>query len=181
MKKIKYSLFAILIIVFSQCSPDANGSFGEKTDRKEQLQGTWKIQSVFQVDLDAEKKSFPDFATKVNITEAVTNMPFSDFQMTIDNQNITTSLGNSPMGFIIEEGTGTWSWISNQEIETVNRELGINASNGISSTINRVTVDLLISTYLGINAEVPTLSLNYQRTDDSGSAVMRYEYILVKQ
>lgn len=177
----KYSLLICALVLFTKCSPDDDGTFGEKVDRTSQLIGTWKIKSVYQIDLDAEKKSFPEFATRVEITDVLANMPFSDFEMTLTNESITTSIGNSPMNFIINEGNGTWSWISNEEINRVNQELGINASNGINTVINGKTVQLLIDTYLGINNTVPSLSLNYQRLDDAGSAVMRYEYILEKQ
>ncbi|WP_170245944.1 DUF5004 domain-containing protein [Tenacibaculum adriaticum] len=181
MKILKYSLLICLVVMFTKCSPDHNGSFGGTVDRTIQLIGTWKIESVFQIDLDAEKKSFPEFATKVDITNTVTNMPFSDFEMTLHNNTISTTLGMSPMAYVIEEGQGTWNWISNDELSLVNQELGINASSGITTSINGKEVQLFISTFSGITAPTPTLSLNYKRIDEVGNDVMRYEYILVKQ
>ncbi len=181
MKIIKYSLFALLITLFIKCSPDDNGTFGEKTDRNAQLIGTWKIEKVYQIDLDAEKKSFPGFATKVDITNAISNMPFSDFEIEITAGTITTKLGMSPMGSVINEGEGTWDWITNDEVNNVNQELGINASKGINTIINNMNVALLITTYDGITNTPSTLSLQYNRTDDIGNNVIRYEYILAKQ
>ena len=181
MKILKYSLLICLVVMFTKCSPEDNGSFGESVDRTAQLIGTWKIQTVSQIDLDAEKKSFPEFATKVDITNAVTDMPFSDFEMTLENGTISTVLGMSPMSYVIEEGQGTWNWISSEELDLINQQLGINASNGIITSINGKEVELLISTFSGFTATTPTLSLNYKRIDDAGNDVMRYEYILVKQ
>lgn len=181
MKTIKYSLLVFLVAIFTKCTPDDTGSFGEKIDRKQQLIGTWKIQTASQIDLDAEKKSFPEFATKVDITNALPDMPFSDFEMTLTDTTISTIIGNSAMNYVIEEGNGTWSFITNEELTLVNTELGINASNGITTTIKGKEVVLLISTFSGLNASNPFISLNYKRQDETGSQVTRYEYILVKQ
>lgn len=182
MKKIiKYSFFISFILILTQCSPDNEGEYGETVNRSEQITGTWVIESASQVDLDAEKKSFPDFATKVDITNVISGMPFSDFKLTIDNGSISTILGNSPMVYVVSEGTGTWAWITNDNVDLVNQELGINASSGISTQINGKTVNFYIKTFSGITGDNPKLSLNYQRLDSDNNPVTRYEYILVKQ
>ena len=41
--------------MFTQCSPDNEGKFGDTINRSEQIMGTWIIESATQVDLDAEK------------------------------------------------------------------------------------------------------------------------------
>lgn len=181
MKILKYSLFIGILILFAKCSPDNDGTFGETIDREVQLIGNWKIESVSQIDLDAEKKSFPSFATKVDITNAILGMPYSDFSMDLQNGSITTSIASSPMSFIINEGSGTWSWISDSEIELVKQELGINASSGITTSIGGQDVNLYISSYTGINSQPATLSLSYDRMDVNDSPVTRYEYVFVKQ
>ena len=181
MKTLKFSILLSLTLLFIQCSPDNNGSYGDTVDRTAQITGTWSIESVYQIDLDAEKKGFPEFATRVNITNVLSGMPFSNFTMQIDNGTITTSNGNSPMSYVISEGSGSWSWITNDAVELVNEELGINASSGIETQINGNTVLFLITTYSGITGSDPKLSLNYERLDATGSAVTRYEYILAKQ
>lgn len=181
MKIIKYSLLVFFIALFTKCSPDSEGDFGDKVDRTAQLLGTWKINNVFQIDLDAEKKSFPDFATKVDITNVLTNMPFTDFEMNITAGSITTTLGMSPMSQVIDEGQGVWDWISNTELALVNQTLGINASEGIKVTIGSNEVTLFVDSFKGITSATPTLSLNYLRKDNSGNNVVRYEYILAKQ
>ncbi|GAA4932626.1 hypothetical protein GCM10023314_01200 [Algibacter agarivorans] len=167
--------------MFSQCSPDNEGEYGDAVNRSEQIIGTWAIEKVSQIDLDAEKKSFPEFATKVDITNAIASMPFSDFTLKIDNGALTTSIGNSPMAYVISEGTGSWSWITNDAINLVNKELGINASSGIETQINGENVIFYMRTFSGISGDAPKLSLNYERFDSDNSPVTRYEYILAKQ
>lgn len=181
MKIFKYSLIICLLSILTYCTPDNEGSFGDTVDREAQIMGTWKIQSVFQVDLEAEKKSFPGFTTKMDITNVLTGMPYSDFTMNIQKGIITTTNGNSPMSYIISEGSGTWSWITNEEINLVNQQLGINASSGIAVSINGQNVNLHLASYAGISDETPVLSLNYERFDSDDNLVMRYEYILIKQ
>ena len=181
MKTLKIGLILSITIIFLQCSPDNDGSYGDTVNRTEQLTGTWSIESVAQIDLDAEKKGFPDFATRVDITNALIGMPFSDFTMEIDNGSIATSIGNSPMSYVISEGTGTWSWITDEAVDLVNEQLGINASSGIETLINGKTVVFLIRTYNGVTGENPKLSLNFERKDTAGNAVTRYEYVLSKQ
>jgi len=167
--------------MFTQCSPDNEGEFGDTVNRSEQITGTWSIESATQVDLDAEKKSFPDFATKVDITNAIIDMPFSDFTLKIDNGALTTNIGSSPMSYVISEGTGSWSWITSEAIKLVNEELGINASSGIETQINGSSVVFYLNTFAGITGDTPKLSLNYERFDADNNAVTRYEYILAKQ
>ena len=181
MKIFKYSLIISLLFILTKCTPDSDGTFGEIVDRETQIKGTWIIQSVSQVDLDAEKKGFPDFATKVDITNSIVGMPYTDFSMSIESGNITTTIGNSPMSYVVEEGSGTWSWISDDEVTLVNQELGINASSGITTFINGQSVNLYITTYTGITAVNPILSINFERVDSNENKVTRYEYILIKQ
>lgn len=182
MKTLKYSLLlSIITFLFIHCSPDNDGTYGETVNRTEQIMGTWSIDKVFQVDLDAEKKGFPEFATRIEITDLVVGMSFTNFTMQIDNGSITTNIGSSPMSYVVPEGTGTWDWVTNDAIDLVNQELGINASSGIETEINGSTTVFIISTYDGINGDNPKLSLNYERLDASGNAVTRYEYVLAKQ
>lgn len=181
MKTIKYSILLCLALIFTQCSPENEGTHGEIVDRNEQLTGTWSIENVSQIDLDAEKKGFPTFATRVDITNAISGMPFTDFTLQIDNGTLSTTIGNSPMSYVISEGSGTWVWISDETVDLVNEKLGINASSGIETEINGDTVMFLIKTYAGITGDNPKLSLNYERLDAAGNAVTRYEYILAKQ
>ena len=182
MKKIiKYSFSLSLILILIQCTPNTDGSYGETVNRSEQITGTWVIEKVTQIDLDAEKKSFPEFATVADITNAVAGMPFSDFTLKIGNGTLETTIGNSPMSYVLAEGTGTYSWVTNETIDLVNEELGINASSGINAQINGEDVTLLVRTFSGITGENPKLSLNYERLDDSNNPVTRYEYTLAKQ
>ncbi len=177
----KYSLLLSLVLILIQCSPDNEETHGDIVDRNQQLTGTWSIESVSQIDLDAEKKGFPAFATRVDITNAISGMPFTDFTININAGTLSTTIGNSPMSYVISEGSGTWSWISNETVDLVNQELGINASSGIETQINGNSVLFFIKTYAGITGDTPKLSLNYERLDGSGNAVTRYEYILAKQ
>lgn len=181
MKLIKFSFILSLLVILTQCSPDNEGKFGNTVNRSEQIMGTWTIESATQVDLDAEKKSFPDFATKIDITNAIAAMPFSDFTLQIDNSTLTTSIGSSPMAYVISEGKGSWSWITNEAINLVNEQLGINASSGIETQINGENVTFFIRTFSGISGDSPKLSLNYERFDSDNNPVTRYEYILAKQ
>ncbi len=181
MKIIKYSFLIGLIFILSNCTPDNEGKFGESINRSEQITGTWVLEKVFQIDLDAEKKSFPEFATELDITNVVSGMPFSDFSLQIEDGSITTTVGNSPMAYVVSEGSGSWSWISNDEISLVNQKLGINASSGIETQINGTTVNFYVNTFSEITGNNAKLSLNFERLDSDGNLVMRYEYLLAKQ
>ena len=182
MKIIKYSFLISLILTFSNCTPDNDGEFGETINRSEQISGIWVLENVIQVDLDAEKKSFPEYATELDVTNAVSGMPFSDFSIQIENDgSLATTIGNSPMKYVVADGSGLWSWITNDEISLVNEKLGINASSGIETLINGETVNFYISTYSGITGNDSKLSLNYERLDANNNVVMRYNYILDKQ
>ena len=169
-------------MTFSNCTPDNDGEFGETINRSEQISGIWVLENVIQVDLDAEKKSFPEYATELDVTNAVSGMPFSDFSIQIENDgSLATTIGNSPMKYVVADGSGLWSWITNDEISLVNEKLGINASSGIETLINGETVNFYISTYSGITGNDSKLSLNYERLDANNNVVMRYNYILDKQ
>lgn len=105
MKKI-YALLFIALLVFS-CQPDEIPAIGEKTDYKPMLAGTWQLVKFEQIDADAESKSFPGFATRMDLTSVFEGHPYTDFSITFNGDGtFTTSAGTS---FVQMMESGTWA------------------------------------------------------------------------
>lgn len=105
-------VFGTLIIVqLSACQPDEFPEIGEPIDRIAQMEGTWVITSVTQIDDDAMRKGFPAFATQQDITQS---FAFTQFRVQLE----LNGSGN-PGGFTVLPGdspnllgrvtSGTWS------------------------------------------------------------------------
>jgi hypothetical protein len=104
--------FAALIFVqLSACQPDEFLEIGDPVDRIAQMEGTWVITSVTQIDDDATRKGFPAFATQQDITQS---FPFTQFRVQLE----LNGSGN-PAGFTVSPGdspnllgtmtSGNWS------------------------------------------------------------------------
>lgn len=104
------SALGLMIIAMVACQPDEFPEIGEPIDRIAQMEGTWVISAVNQIDDDAMRKGFPSFATQQDITQS---FPFTQFRVTLS----LNSSGN-PAGFTVQAGNapnllgnmvnGTW-------------------------------------------------------------------------
>lgn len=105
MKKIFFILL-VSLLVFS-CQPDVIPAIGEKTDYKPMLSGTWNLVKFEQIDAEAESKSFPTFATRMDLTSVFAGHPYTDFSITFNQDGtFTTSKGSS---YIQMMNSGTWA------------------------------------------------------------------------
>lgn len=105
MKKIISILF-ISLLVFS-CTPDEIPPIGSPRDYKPMLVGTWTLTKFEQIDADAESKSFPEYATKKDLTTIFAGHPYTDFTITFNQDGtFTSSQGTSYMQML---SSGTWA------------------------------------------------------------------------
>jgi hypothetical protein len=105
------ALAALLFVSIAACQPDEFPEIGEPVDRIAQMEGTWVITAVNQIDDDATRKGFPAFATQQDITQS---FPFTQFRVRLE----LNGSGN-PAGFAVLPGdspnllgnitSGTWS------------------------------------------------------------------------
>ncbi len=105
MKKI-VSIFALSILFFA-CQPDEIPPIGDKTDYKPMLSGTWELTKFEQVDADAESKSFPDFATKKDLTNVFPGHSYTDFAITFNADGTFTA--NPGSSYVQMLSSGSWA------------------------------------------------------------------------
>ena len=99
-------ILLLAMMVFS-CQPDEIPPIGDKTDYKPMLSGTWSLVKFEQIDADAESKSFPEFATILDLTNAFSNHPYTDFSITFNEDGtFSTGLGSSYVEML---SSGTWA------------------------------------------------------------------------
>ena len=104
MKKI-FALLLTALVVFS-CQPDEIPELGERTDYIPMLTGTWNLNKFEQIDADAESKSFPDFATKKDLTNVFPGHSYTDFSITFNaDGSFTSNPGSSYMQML---SSGNW-------------------------------------------------------------------------
>src|SRR5882757_2282133 len=104
MKNIKklIAVLAIVMVLLYACTPDKNFTVGTPQDRMTQLAGTWKLQSVTEVDLNARDNNFVDPSRpNVNLVQQdiTTLAPYTDLSVTL-----VTDAGNTPTTFTVNYG-----------------------------------------------------------------------------
>lgn len=105
MKKLIICLSILFFII--SCTDDIP-EIGEKTNRKEQMVGTWQLEQFVQTDLKAKANAYPDFATEKDLTNIFENNPYTDFSISFRaDGTFTTNTGNS---FIDMFETGSWTF-----------------------------------------------------------------------
>ncbi len=162
-------LFAIIISLLDACTPDKDFMVGTPQDRPAQIAGTWKLQTVTQIDLIAKNYNFvdpsrPDISLiQQDISDAA---PFSEMSMAlvIDAANVPTTFtinyGNAPKIFKIS--SGTWRV---DDLKAPGNIKMINGPDTISTIIGGVNT---------LSANLMTLQLiKYQQ---SGKPATQYNY-----
>lgn len=105
MKKIIYILFISLVVI--SCSPDDIPPIGSQTDYKPMLAGTWKLTKFEQIDADAESKSFPEYATKMDLTTVFAGHPYTDFSITFNQDGTFTA--DPGTSYVQMLSSGSWA------------------------------------------------------------------------
>ncbi len=163
MKKILVYIIALISIV--ACQPDEIPSIGEPTDYKPMLTGTWQITSFIQVDVDAESKSFPAFATEKDLTNVFPEHSYTDFKITFNaDGTFTTEIGSSYMDLM---ASGSWSFDDEK----------------YPSAIILVNGDETQTIGLGSLADVVLGKMSFKeerKQKDTGKVKIRYTYNLEK-
>ena len=163
MKKIFIVLF-IASIIFS-CKQDEIPPIGEKTNYIPMLAGTWNMVKFEQIDADAESKSFPEFASSKDLTNAFQGHPYTDFSITFNEDGTFTSDKGSSYMQMLESG----NWKVNDD----NYPSAIILTNGAESQ----TVSL------GSLADVIIGKVEFRENrvqSESGKIKIKYTYSLTK-
>jgi len=175
MKKVSILLPALLLILLSACKPDQFDSVGEPFDRVQQLQGTWKMAQVFQVDTEAEFRGFPEYVQRQDVTTLVAGVAYTDFEITF-----TVGSDGKPATFSVKKGTapvdvpasGSWGF-NDPDFPSV-----------ITLTNGSVSRKVDIASLANLSAGKLTIKeiRRYLKSDGSeGKDFLRYEYTLVKK
>jgi len=174
MKNIKKlaAVAAIASVLLYACTPDKDFSVGTPQNRMAQLAGTWKLQSVTQVDINARDNNFVD-PTRPNVSlvqqDITTLAPYTDLSVTLteDGTNapttFTVNYGNAPKIFKVSNG----AW----KVDNTSTPGAIKFINGTDTT----------ATVLGnVNALAnKTLNLQIFRYRD-GEPLTQYNYTFSK-
>lgn len=131
---------AIAIISLWSCKPEEFGPIGAEENVVKQMQGTWGLTKVTQVDEDAAKKGFP--YKEMDITNVYA---YKDLVIALQGDatsgsptTFTITPGNSPK--IADFNTGNWT-VDNAKAPTI-----ISLKNGSATT------DLTLGSYAGLKS-----------------------------
>jgi hypothetical protein len=163
MKKLVVLLF-IASIIFA-CTQDEIPPIGEKTNYIPMLTGTWNLVEFVQIDADAESKSFPDFASSKDLTNAFQGHPYTDFSITFNEDGTFTSDKGSSYMQMLESG--------NWEINDNDYPSAIILTNGTES--QTVSLGSLADVIIG------KVEFRENRVQaESGKVKIKYTYSLTK-
>ena len=142
MKKIfRYSYLLVIILFVTACIEEF-GEVGEPFNRKEQINGTWNLVEVIQVDEQAVKRSFP-YQT-LNLTN---KFPYTDLSVSFsldENGNpfsFQINKGNAPSILPIEDGN--WTFDSEEFPTQIIFSKGDTEANLEFQSLNTLTSDQL--------------------------------------
>jgi hypothetical protein len=111
MKKIRLYISVMLIGITLQACIDEFGGVGEPFNRATQLQGTWSISMVKQVDEIARERGYPMLVQEMDLTDL---FPYQEYQI-----SFTVDENGNPFGFSVQQGNapsiipftqGTWDF-----------------------------------------------------------------------
>lgn len=106
-------LLLLVVFVIDACQPEEIKPLGDPFDRVQQLNGTWQIEKVEQIDADAVSRNFPQNIQRIDVTNSIPGIAFTDFKITFEmdaNGNpstFTTDKGSAVIDII---DAGTWSY-----------------------------------------------------------------------
>ena len=165
MKNIKYILLALCIVSVWSCKPEEFGPIGPEQNILKELQGTWALSKVTQIDQDASTKGFP--YKELDITNVY---PYKDLVVAFQGEasgtptSFTITPGNSPK--ISDFNSGTWT-VDNAKAPTV-----ITLKNGTASS------DLTLGSYAGLRSGKFYLK---KVRKSNGKIIVSYQYEFTKK
>lgn len=165
MKTLKYLSIMICILTVFGCKPEEFGPITSEVNVVKQMQGTWGLTKVTQVDEDAKTKGFP--YRELDITNIY---PYKDLtvvlQLDASGKPTTFSItnGNSPK--ISSLNTGDWT-VDNQLAPTA-----ITLKNG------NLTDALSLGAYTGLSSGKLYLKRN---KSIAGKLILSYQYEFTKK
>lgn len=165
MKNIKYLILAILAVSIWSCKPEKFEPINADINVVKQLQGTWALTKVTQIDQDASTKGFP--YKQIDITSVY---PYTDLVLALvsDAQGnpatFTVTPGNSPK--IVDLTSGTWS---------VNDPM---APTAIELKNGNVTNTLSLGSYVGLKSGILTIKRDRKL---NGKVLLSYQYEFTKK
>jgi hypothetical protein len=163
-------ILALSGLMMDACQPEAVKPLGEAFNRVQQLSGTWQIEKVEQIDTDAESKSFPRQIQRLDITNRIPGVAFTDFKITFN-----TDASGNPSTFATTKGSaiidvldaGTWAY-NDPEFPSA-----------IVLTKGDVQQQLDVASFANITSNKLILKLSRRlRTQKGFQEFLRYEYNL---
>lgn len=161
-------LLCICIAGVYSCRPDNDFSLTKPQNRVAQLAGTWKLQSVLQIDLLAKSNNFVDPARPdINLLQQdITNIaPFTDLAVTFvnDGSNVpsTFSINYGAAPKIFKLNGGTW------KVDDLNAPGNIKFINGpdtvktILGNVNNLSAGMLTLQLTKFQGIKPVIQYNY--------------------
>ncbi|WAC42481.1 DUF5004 domain-containing protein [Pedobacter sp. SL55] len=165
MKTLKYlSLLACILFTFG-CKPEDFGPITSKVEVVKQMQGTWGLTKVTQVDQDAATKGFP--YKELDITNIY---PYKDLTIALQGDasgnptNFAITNGNAPK--IADLTSGTWT------VDDATAPTAITLKNGT------VTNMLKLGSYAGLSSGKLYLTRN---KSINGKVIISYKYEFTKK
>jgi hypothetical protein len=165
MKTIKYLILAICVLSVWSCKPEKFAPINTDINVPRQMQGTWALTSVIQVDEDASTKGFP--YKQVNVTNVY---PYKDLVLTFlgdaqgNPSTFSITNGNSPK--ITDLTSGNWT-VDNAQAPQV-----ITLKNGTAQST------LTLGSYAGLKSG----KLNIKRVKMlNGKVILSYQYEFTKK
>lgn len=165
MKNLKYIFLFICIAAVWGCKPEKFGPITTSADVVKQMQGSWALTSVVQVDEAALTKGFPYKQLDITNVYAYKDLVIS-FQGDAQGNpgSFTITPGNSPK--ISDVTSGTWS------VDDPKAPLVVTLKNGT------VQSQLLFSSYVGLSGG----KLSLKRTKSlNGKPLLSYQYTFTKK
>lgn len=165
MKTLKYLSIMICILSIFGCKPETFGPITSDVQVLKQMQGTWNLTKVVQVDQDAKTKGFP--YKELDITNIY---PYKDLVIALqvdasgNPSAFTITNGNAPK--IADLTSGNWT-VDNNVAPTV-----ITLKNGA------ITNNLSLGSYAGLSSGKFYLTKN---KSVNGKVIVSYQYEFTKK
>lgn len=164
MKNIKHIVLGLFIISLWSCKPEQFGPIGSDSNVLKEMQGTWRLSKVTQIDQDATTKGFP--YKQLDITNVY---PYKDLVIALQGDvagtptTFTITQGGSPK--ISDFNSGTWA-VDNNTAPNL-----ITLKNGTS------TSDLTLGSYAGLKSGKFYLK---RIRKSNGKIIVSYQYEFTK-
>ncbi|MDD2277503.1 MAG: DUF5004 domain-containing protein [Bacteroidales bacterium] len=108
MKKILIyiSIFTLAFSLLYSCKPEELKPVGDPFDKVELMVGTWNVNRVIQVDVEATLKGYPLYARELDITNVFPDNSYTDLSITLNSdKSFTLVKGNAYVNWPL---SGTW-------------------------------------------------------------------------